>query len=142
MGSDRQRNTEKRLVHWCHGAGGLIYLLGKAYRLFKEDKYLTACRKAANLIWQEGLLRKGPGICHGVAGNGYAFLILYRLTGEEQYLHRAYQFAKFLTTDEFKRSAREPDRPNSLYEGIGGTVCFLIDLLRPEMAAFPFMDIL
>lgn len=141
MGSKKRRNTEKRLVHWCHGAPGLIYLLGKAYLLFKDDNYLRACRKAADLIWHQGLLRKGAGICHGVAGNGYAFLVLYRLTGDQQYLYRANKFVEFLTADEFRKGAFTPDRPNSLYEGIAGTVCFLIDMLRPEHASFPFMDI-
>ena len=43
------------------------------------DKYLTAARKAGDLIWQRGLIKKGPGLCHGVAGNGYAFLHLYQV---------------------------------------------------------------
>jgi len=37
--------------------------------------------------------------------------------------------------------ARTPDRPHSLYEGVAGTVCFLVDLLEPEQAYFPFMDV-
>ena len=43
------------------------------------DKYLTAAKKAGDLIWQRGLIKKGPGLCHGVAGNGYAFLHLYQV---------------------------------------------------------------
>lgn len=142
MGSKRERNTDKRLVHWCHGAPGIVYLLGKAYQIFQQVKYLNACRKAANLIWHKGMLRKGPGLCHGVAGNGYTFLLLYRITGEDLYLHRANKFAEFLLEDEFRNKARTPDRPNSLYEGVAGTVCFLIDMLMPETGAFPFMEIL
>ena len=56
-------------VHWCHGAPGVVYLLAKAYLTWKDEKYLQAMRRSANLIWYKGLLRKGPGICHGVAGN-------------------------------------------------------------------------
>jgi hypothetical protein len=74
-------------------------------------------------------------------GNGYVFLILYRLTNDEKHLHRAVQFAKFLTTEEFIRGARTPDAPYSLYEGIAGTVCYLLDLLQPEQAEFPFFDV-
>lgn len=81
------------------------------------------------------------GICHGVAGNGYVFLLLYRLTGDKKHLHRALQFAEFIFSPEFKRGARTPDSPYSLYEGLAGTVCYLGDLLQPEKAAFPFMDI-
>lgn len=141
MGSERQRNTEKRLVHWCHGAPGLIHLLAKACRIFKDKRYLEACRKAADLLWEKGLLRKGSGICHGIAGNGYAFLVLFRLTKEDKYLHRAVKFVEFLDSAEFKNDARTPDRPHSLYEGNAGTVCYLLDVLRIENASFPFLNV-
>ncbi|XP_053695575.1 lanC-like protein 3 homolog [Sabethes cyaneus] len=134
-------NSNKKLIHWCHGCAGVIYLLAKAYLIFNEDKYLEAARKCADLIWGQGLLRKGPGICHGVAGNGYAFLLMFRLTRENKYLYRAAKFMEFLTTDTFKNGARKPDRPYSLYEGLAGTVCFLVDLLQPSVAHFPFMDV-
>lgn len=116
-------------------------MLVKAYLLFKEEKYLIACHRAAELVWRKGLLYKGSGICHGVGGNGYVSLIMYRLTKNPKYLYRALQFAHFLTRPEFLRHARRPDRPFSLYEGLAGTVCFLIDLIHPETAAFPFMNV-
>lgn len=134
-------NSDKKLIHWCHGCSGAIYLLAKAFLLFKEERYLEGCRKCAESIWRHGLLRKGPGICHGIAGNGYAFLLMYRLTGEKKYLYRAAKFKEFLTTDTFLDNARTPDRPYSLYEGLAGTVCFLVDLLSPQESYFPFMDV-
>lgn len=130
-----------KLIHWCHGAPGAVYLFAKAYLVFKDCKYLDACLLCGDLVWDKGLLRKGPGICHGVAGNGYVFLLLYRLTNEQKHLYRAAQFADFLTHDEFLQGANTPDRPMSLYEGLAGTICFLIDLLQPEKASFPFMDV-
>ncbi|KAL1391515.1 hypothetical protein pipiens_012320 [Culex pipiens pipiens] len=133
--------SDKKLIHWCHGCSGAIYLLAKAYLVFKEEKYLAGCRKCADSIWRHGLLYKGPGICHGVSGNGYAFLLMYRLTGEKRYLYRAGKFAEFLTAECFVANARTPDRPFSLYEGLAGTVCFLADLLEPSQASFPFMDV-
>uniref|UniRef100_A0A336MBR5 LanC-like protein 3 homolog n=1 Tax=Culicoides sonorensis TaxID=179676 RepID=A0A336MBR5_CULSO len=132
---------DKKLIHWCHGAPGVIYLLAKAYLIFNEEKYLDGCKKCAENIWNKGLLFKGPGICHGIAGNGYAFLMMFRLTRNQKYLYRAHKFMEFLTNDHFKKNARIPDRPYSLYEGLAGTVCFLIDLLNPEKAMFPFMDV-
>lgn len=132
---------EAHLVHWCHGAPGLIYLMAKAYLIFKEEKYLESCLKAGDLVWRKGLLLKGPGICHGVAGNGYVFLLLYRLTNDKKHLYRALKFMAFLKNPEFIRYARTPDRPYSLYEGVAGTVCFLFDLLDPENSSFPFMNI-
>lgn len=134
-------NPEHKLVHWCHGAPGAVYLFAKAYLIFNEPKYLECCIKCGDLIWQRGLLKKGPSICHGVAGNGYVFLILYRLTNDPKHIYRASKFADFLTSERFLREARTPDRPLSLYEGVAGTICFLIDLLHPEKAQFPFMDV-
>lgn len=129
------------LVHWCHGAPGAIYLLAKAHLIFREQRYLDACVRAAALVWRKGLLFKGPSICHGVAGNGYVFLIMYRLTNQPKYLYFALKFMEFLTSPSFLQYAIVPDCPFSLYEGIAGTVCYLIDLLSPEHASFPFMDV-
>lgn len=133
--------SEHQLIHWCHGAPGVVYLFAKAYIVFKEQKYLDSCLLAGELVWSKGLLRKGPGICHGVAGNGYVFLLLSRLTNDPKHLYRAKMFAEFLTSVEFVREARTPDRPLSLYEGTAGTICFLVDLLRHDKASFPFMDV-
>lgn len=129
------------LVHWCHGAPGVLYLLIKAYLVFDNEKYLDACTKAADVIWKKGLLKKGPGICHGIAGNGYAFLILYRLTRNDLYLYRCVKFVEFLTKRPFMQEALIPEHPYSLYEGTAGTVCYLLDLLSPESASFPFMEV-
>ncbi|KAI9583955.1 lanC-like protein 3 homolog [Glossina fuscipes] len=136
-----ESDRETRLVHWCHGAPGAVYLLAKAYLIFKEDKYIQALRRSSDLVWNKGFLRKGPGICHGVAGNGYVFLLLYRLTHEPKYLYRAVKYMELLTSVEFKQRARIPNCPHSLFEGVAGTVCFLIDLLNPKQAQFPFMDV-
>ena len=120
---------------------GVVYLFARAFRLWKDPKYLSACLLCGELTWQRGLLKKGPGICHGVAGSGYVFLLLYRLTSDEKHLHRALQFAQFMQTEEFKKGARTPDSPYSLYEGLAGTACFLTDLLQPQRAEFPFFDV-
>jgi hypothetical protein len=42
--------------------------------------FLAAARRAGEVVWERGLLKKGPGLCHGVAGNGYALLALYKAT--------------------------------------------------------------
>lgn len=138
---DARHRDVNILIHWCHGAPGAIYLLAKSYLIFKEQRYLDACVRAADLVWRKGLLYKGPGICHGVAGNAYVFLVMYRLTNDTKYLYRAIKFTQFLQNSDFLRFARTPDCPFSLYEGFAGTVCFLIDLLDLKNAAFPFMDI-
>lgn len=139
--TDTTASRGKRLVHWCHGAPGILPLLVKVYRVSNEPRYLQSARLIADLIWRKGLLRKGPGICHGVAGNGYSFLIMFRQTGETKYWHRALEFARFIVNKQFISDAREPDNPFSLYEGFAGAICFLCDLMEPERAAFPFMSV-
>ncbi|CAH8869469.1 unnamed protein product [Trichobilharzia szidati] len=137
------RNTKSLepnvLVHWCHGATGAVFAYARAYILWRDERFLAECRRCANVVWERGLLKKGPGICHGVAGGGYVFLLLYRLTGETVYLHRATAFAHFMESDAF-RTARCPDCPYSLFEGLAGTACFYADLHNPSKSAFPFMD--
>lgn len=139
--TDEIQRGKHDLVHWCHGAPGMIYLMAKTYLIWREEKYLKSCEKSADLIWLKGLLKKGPGICHGVGGNGYAFLLMYRLTENEKYLKRSAAFAHFLQHPQFKAEARTPDYPYSLYEGIAGTACFLADFTNPSNAAYPFSDV-
>ncbi|XP_062847268.1 lanC-like protein 2 isoform X2 [Trichomycterus rosablanca] len=108
-------NETDRLVHWCHGAPGVVHMLIMAHKVFKDDKYLKDAVECGEVIWQRGLLRKGYGICHGAAGNGYAFLSLYKLTQEQKYLYRACKFAEWCL-DYGKHGCRIPDRPYSLFE--------------------------
>lgn len=135
------RAESKDLIHWCHGAGGVVYLLAKAYMTWRDERYLQACKRCSDLIWSRGLLRKGPGICHGIGGSGLAHLLLFRLTNDRKYLYRASKFAEFLDTAEFKAGARTPDNPFSLFEGLAGTVCFAIDLLDPSHAEYPLIPV-
>ena len=63
------------------------------------------------------------------------------MTDDKKYLSRAISFSELMYTEQFNRSARQPDCPFSLYEGIAGTMCFLADLLEPNQSAFPFLDV-
>ncbi|XP_061827309.2 lanC-like protein 3 [Nerophis lumbriciformis] len=132
---------ENELVHWCHGAPGVAYLFAKAYLINKTPQYLDTCIRSGELVWQKGLLKKGPGICHGVAGSAYVFLLLYRLTGNSKYIYRAQRFAEFLFTEEFKAGSCSLTSVCSLFEGLSGTVCFLVDLLQPDKAEFPLFTV-
>ncbi|KAG8139565.1 hypothetical protein E2320_002330 [Naja naja] len=117
-------NETDRLVHWCHGAPGVIHMLMQAYTVFKEDKYLKDAMECSDVIWQRGLLRKGYGICHGTAGNGYSFLSLYHLTQDKKYLYRACKFAEWC-----------------LDYGMAGAIHFLSDILVPEKSRFPAFEL-
>ena len=35
----RSRPDSEELVHWCHGAPGMIYMLAKAYLVWNDEKY-------------------------------------------------------------------------------------------------------
>eukprot|EP00088_Acartia_fossae_P068776 TRINITY_DN8799_c0_g1_i2.p1 TRINITY_DN8799_c0_g1~~TRINITY_DN8799_c0_g1_i2.p1 ORF type:complete len:413 (-),score=53.50 TRINITY_DN8799_c0_g1_i2:122-1309(-) len=130
-GSDRDR-----LVHWCHGAPGIVHLLLLCYTKWGDKKYQDAALKCGDVIWSRGLLRKGEGLCHGTGGNGYAFLHLYQVTQEKEWLYRAAMFAVHCTQIN-KHFVNLADRPLSLFEGLSGAVCFLNDILQPENAKFP-----
>lgn len=137
---DYKGRPKDELVHWCHGAPGFVHMLGKAYLVFGDQKFLDAALKCGEITWEKGLLTKGPGICHGIAGSGYVFLTLYRLTKDKKHLHRAVQFYHFLYSEAFK-DARTPDNPYSLFEGVAGAACFNTDLLKPMESSFPLFDI-
>lgn len=47
-----------------------------------DPSYLAVAERAAQLVWERGLLRKGWGLCHGISGNAYALLYLWRMLEE------------------------------------------------------------
>ncbi|XP_062415306.1 lanC-like protein 2 [Pungitius pungitius] len=133
-------NESDRLVHWCHGAPGVVHMLIMAHRVFKEEKYLKEAADCGEVIWQRGLLRKGYGVCHGAAGNGYAFLSLYKLTQDKKYLYRACKFAEWCLAYG-THGCRIPDRPYSLFEGMAGAIYYLSELSHPEASCFPAFEL-
>ncbi|KAL4609130.1 lanC-like protein 1 isoform X3 [Arapaima gigas] len=128
------------LVHWCHGAPGVIYMLLQAYKVFGTDGYLADALQCGEVVWQWGLLQKGYGLCHGAAGNAYTFLALYRATRDPRHLYRACMFADWCM-DYGIHGCRTPDTPFSLFEGMAGTIYFLADLMQPHKAKFPAFEI-
>lgn len=139
-----------RLVHWCHGAPGVVYTLYHAHKVLgRHDKtILRSLDQALSCIWERGVLKKGLGLCHGTAGSGYAFLMMHRYTGGDEHLYRAHKMAEAIRSEEVQKewaayrdsqrfTVGVPDFPFSLMEGLGGAVCFCCDLLHPSSAAFP-----
>ncbi len=41
-GFQGQRGEENSLVHWCHGAPGVVFLFVKAWEKLREEKYREA----------------------------------------------------------------------------------------------------
>ncbi|XP_043527978.1 lanC-like protein 2 isoform X1 [Frieseomelitta varia] len=125
-----------KLIHWCHGAPGMSMLFCLAYKIYEDENYLKIALQCGEVIWSRGLLKKGYGICHGVAGNAYTFLTLFQQTKDIKHLYRACKFAEWCM-DYGTHQIRSPDRPFSLFEGLAGTIYFLIDLQHPFSAKFP-----
>ncbi|XP_076686240.1 glutathione S-transferase LANCL1 isoform X1 [Andrena cerasifolii] len=128
-------HTDK-LVHWCHGAPAMPMLFCLAYEIYQDDRYLKTALQCGEVVWSRGLLKKGYGICHGVAGNAYTFLSLFQQTKDVKHLYRACKFADWCM-DFGTHQNRIPDRPFSLFEGVAGTIYFLIDMQNPLSAKFP-----
>jgi len=139
-------NASDRLVHWCHGAPGLVALLGRMHAAHGgSSQYQEAALAAGKVVMQRGLLTKGFGICHGISGNALALLALHRDVGSEEALEKAKQFALFSiqpscagetdAAEVKRRLMAAPDRPSSLFEGSAGLGCLLIALLEPRSSS-------
>ncbi|XP_006624620.1 glutathione S-transferase LANCL1 isoform X1 [Apis dorsata] len=123
-------------IQWCHGAPGMTMLFCLAYEIYENKNYLKTALQCGELIWSRGVLKKGYGICHGVSGNAYTFLCLFQQTKDVKYLYRACKFADWCM-DYGTHRKKIPDRPFSLFEGLAGTIYFLIDIQQPLSAKFP-----
>eukprot|EP01041_Mallomonas_annulata_P004534 gene4534-8999_t len=118
-------STSDDLVQWCHGAPGFVPLLLEYSDLHKE-----VLNHALQVIWTKGMLKKGHGICHGTAGNGYAFLSTFKKTRDDYRLFQSFVFANNICKTTPELACQAADRPYSLFEGLAGTVHFLLDIRK------------
>jgi len=93
-------------------------------------------KRAAEVTWKRGLLKKGPGLCHGCSGNGYALLSVYRCTRDPTVLARVRRFGQWTAKNAIQLSARA-ESPLSMFEGLAGAAAFLADSLAPDHSWFP-----
>ncbi len=132
----------RRLLQWCHGAGGVVAALGDAPRTgsVASEALDGLLARAGVLVWHAGPVAKGPGICHGTAGNGYAFLALYRRTGDPVWRDRARSFAMHGIGQWQRSCARHGQGKYTLWTGDGGFAVYLHHVLLQEAgpAASPF----
>lgn len=67
-----------KLVHFCHGAPGVMSGLARFMNMFPEEGIKLGLpqviTKGLQHIWEFGILKKGFGLCHGISGNAYAFI--------------------------------------------------------------------
>ncbi len=115
-------------VQWCHGAPGIVTSAAS----YLPDELLLA---GAELTWQAGPHKKGPGLCHGTAGNGYALLKAFERTGDERWLDRARRFAMH-ALEQVERRGRGA---YSLFTGDVGVALYAVDCLDAR-TRFPILD--
>eukprot|EP01006_Ploeotia_vitrea_P035455 TRINITY_DN65877_c10_g2_i2.p1 TRINITY_DN65877_c10_g2~~TRINITY_DN65877_c10_g2_i2.p1 ORF type:complete len:575 (-),score=266.62 TRINITY_DN65877_c10_g2_i2:459-1985(-) len=58
---DASSSSRDYMVQWCHGAPGAVILFCKAFEVLGDMAYLNEAKAAGEVVWQRGLLRKGPG---------------------------------------------------------------------------------
>ena len=73
-------------MNFCHGSPGSIPALIAASDVFPfhRARLLSMAERIGDIIWKEGLVKKGNGLCHGISGNGYMMHLLYRKFDELQ----------------------------------------------------------
>jgi len=124
--------AEKIRVQWCHGAPGILCMVGD---LIPRELALAA----GELVWRAGPLRKGAGLCHGTAGNGYAFLKLHSLTGDPVWIERARRFAMHAVEQVTQMRAEHGRGRYTLWTGDLGVAVYLEACISAS-AAFPIID--
>lgn len=95
--------NQTRVPNFECGTAGVGYILGVAYEVSKEKKYLQGAKEAAKHL-KAIAVKQGDGFlipwhdnpdeeaifyvstCHGPAGTSRLFYQLYKVTGDEQYL--------------------------------------------------------
>jgi hypothetical protein len=145
------RDKQDRLVQFCHGSPGHVLLLVQMFLTSQVRDGARHLKKANQIaestIYPRGLLRKGVGLRHGVSGNAYCFLSIRDAELKEStegkrehqandWLRHAYTYANF-ALDNIDELENMPDRPYSLYEGLAGLVCFLLDLVGQKDGVQP-----
>ncbi len=102
-------SKEDKLVHWCHGSPGAIFLFLEAAKLcnlpclifhvplfwnivvmlidpcfflqvFGNSQYLNSALACGEVVGNRGILKRSYSLCHGTAGNAYALFALYKHT--------------------------------------------------------------
>ncbi len=138
--SDNTKSSGKKpLLQFCHGAPGMIIPLA-GLPIGQHPGFDEVLLKGGDLIWDAGLLEKGPGLCHGTSGNGYAFLKLYQRTGDKKWMSRARAYAMYSIEqyEEIRAHYQAPRFP--LWTGDAGMAIYLWGCLQSD-ANFPTLDV-
>jgi lantibiotic modifying enzyme len=105
-----------RLVHFCHGAPGVVSSLLSIRQYFPnlDDRIDEAIVAGRALIREKGLLTKEPCLCHGASGNALA------LEGKDFECFLSYTTFEKIQALEAEDMMEPSDHPESLFGGVAG----------------------
>lgn len=119
---------------WCNGSSGHVFLWTLAYRLFREERFLSLATGAAWDAWEAP--DRSASLCCGLAGRSYALLNLFKLTDDPVWLKRARDLATLAARD----GQWQPEYPHSLYKGYLALAVLSADLENPRESAQPMFE--
>ncbi len=129
-GFDDSEYSSLTVVHWCHGATGVVTDLSKCISPSEAPILDQLFLQATNLIWKAGPLEKGVSLCHGTSGSGLACLTFFERTGDQLWLDRARGLAMYACEQYRSEVSKFKLGRFSLWTGDLGVAIFLRDLLR------------
>ena len=133
----RANSDKTPLMHWCHGAPGIVCSV--AHILPRSKELDEIFMKAGETIWNAGPLKKGTSLCHGTSGNGFAFLKLYKRFGDDLWLERAKTFLMHSAQQCIDLKEEYGDFRYSLWTGDHGVV-YLNSQIQSQTADLPMFD--
>jgi len=130
-----EREESRYMNSWCNGAPGLILLWELAYRTSNNDPlFLDTALAAGEYCVHLGAYSYGH-LCCGAAGVSYAMLCLNRINPEGPWLEHAYRFA-----EQARQGLMIKHWRMSLYHGLAGVICLMLDLDNVQEAQQPIME--
>ena len=129
-----EHRPEAHMNSWCNGAPGQIHLYSLAYDIYRDERFLITARESADYCLHEKMHSHGH-ICCGAAGAAYALLALDRIDPGQSWRQHAFRYAE--TAYEGIAVARWR---LSLYNGLAGVICLMLDMDDPDHAAQPLIE--
>lgn len=121
---------------WCNGIAGHVYLWCRAYEVFRDERYLTAARLAAQTT--AALHPANPSVCCGTAGQAFALHRYFRLTGERAYRRLAVTRARRACA----QAGAAPQLSLAYFTGLSGIAHLASTIQARRAPCLPLIDTL
>ena len=124
-------NDDEYMDGWCNGAPGMIHLWCLAYNQYNEPLFLDIARETGKYC--TNVRDSGFGhICCGAAGIAYALLSLNQIDPQSSWINHAARYVYMANNGSPMKTWSL-----SLYGGLAGIVCLMLDMENPENAGQP-----